>query len=135
MERTRLRELTHGCHIDYPLHVLFVEMERTRLRELTHCQCSRMTVRDRSRNGAYPIKGIDTNCHHHHFRYHFLVEMERTRLRELTPISAFVTSPSTIEVEMERTRLRELTRYNISFFFPTNMVEMERTRLRELTHF
>ena len=87
------------------------------------------------RNGAYPIKGIDTNCHHHHFRYHFLVEMERTRLRELTPISAFVTSPSTIEVEMERTRLRELTRYNISFFFPTNMVEMERTRLRELTLF
>ena len=47
------------------------------------------------RNGAYPIKGIDTR-RELVFRTSYLVEMERTRLRELTP---FITPrPSTFSL-------------------------------------
>ena len=61
-----------------------VEMERTRLRELTHTVGCCRTTWHLCRNGAYPIKGIDT-CYRSIIIIHKYVEMERTRLRELTP--------------------------------------------------
>ena len=61
MERTRLRELTQVPMIREP-SLLLVEMERTRLRELTHCGfIDNYDVIICCRNGAYPIKGIDTS--------------------------------------------------------------------------
>ena len=60
------------------------------------------------RNGAYPIKGIDTTCNQTNVVFFLYVEMERTRLRELT-LPFIVTKFFTVVVEMERTRLRELT--------------------------
>ena len=87
-------------------------MERTRLRELTPFITPRPSTFSLSRNGAYPIKGIDTKSHHTTqfgvfqgrngaypikgidtrrelvFRTSYLVEMERTRLRELTHVKS-----------------------------------------------
>ena len=69
-------------------------MERTRLRELTQVWIIQFSLVFKGRNGAYPIKGIDT------FELHFLltgsrqVEMERTRLRELTHHSRDIGSVS-----------------------------------------
>ena len=61
-----------------------VEMERTRLRELTHLKTSFFEKAGGSRNGAYPIKGIDTTPIVEESFVFVNVEMERTRLRELT---------------------------------------------------
>ena len=83
MERTRLRELTQ-YFIVRPPFVFFVEMERTRLRELTHLKTSFFEKAGGSRNGAYPIKGIDTTPIVEESFVFVNVEMERTRLRELT---------------------------------------------------
>ena len=60
-------------------------MERTRLRELTQCLLYLLTRYFLGRNGAYPIKGIDTNQDTSYLPFLLQVEMERTRLRELTP--------------------------------------------------
>ena len=61
MERTRLRELTlFILGIEFHSAVL-VEMERTRLRELTQHIRVLFNLFFCCRNGAYPIKGIDTN--------------------------------------------------------------------------
>ena len=95
MERTRLRELT-------PLRQrkraqrkrLAVEMERTRLRELTHTTTIFYPLPFRGRNGAYPIKGIDTTLLGQLWLSYLCVEMERTRLRELTHV---ITPQSTSE--------------------------------------
>ena len=85
-------------------------MERTRLRELTHYASPKRGLYSNCRNGAYPIKGIDT----------LMLQARAT---------------SRVGVEMERTRLRELThRYYIICHKNPSFVEMERTRLRELTH-
>ena len=59
-------------------------MERTRLRELTQYFPFPIIFITASRNGAYPIKGIDTNSYNIIIYGHSIVEMERTRLRELT---------------------------------------------------
>ncbi len=61
MERTRLRELTHLDELSTDVEFTTVEMERTRLRELTLIYLFAQRVCYHvSRNGAYPIKGIDT---------------------------------------------------------------------------
>ena len=67
MERTRLRELTQVPMIREP-SLLLVEMERPRLRELTQNIYYNLITIQASRNGAYPIKGIDTIFS---FPYHF----------------------------------------------------------------
>ena len=59
-------------------------MERTRLRELTHLSRYHQYLTILCRNGAYPIKGIDTRLIHISSSFASNVEMERTRLRELT---------------------------------------------------
>ena len=61
-------------------------MERTRLRELTHSSRVEGGIAPLCRNGAYPIKGIDTVLRSPFFLSYLQVEMERTRLRELTRI-------------------------------------------------
>ena len=63
---------------------MLVEMERPRLRELTQNIYYNLITIQASRNGAYPIKGIDTNSYNIIIYGHSIVEMERTRLRELT---------------------------------------------------
>ena len=60
MERTRLRELTQHYYSSINSWSYCVEIERTRLRELTHYRFLWNSLKYVCRNGAYPIKGIDT---------------------------------------------------------------------------
>ena len=84
MERTRLRELTRSIFVFFHSSLFVVEMERTRLRELTHLPPIPRIYHLFRRNGAYPIKGIDTYIVIKTLLLFIIVEMERTRLRELT---------------------------------------------------
>ena len=63
MENTRLRELTQICFLEGDFIHPVVEMENTRLRELTQGRDNCAVLSDDvSRNGEYPIKGIDTSA-------------------------------------------------------------------------
>ena len=85
-----------------------VEMERTRLRELTPYFNAISVDNSVSRNGAYPIKGIDTSKDSGS-EQRFLGRNGAYPIKGIdTRMNASVAC-SFQPVEMERTRLRELT--------------------------